>query len=76
MISQHVGAKAITIKWPHMVFYGTTSDAIILLSQEYLALFKPRIPMLIINDFYDFTYTIIMHRKYKGKAPYFMQLWH
>lgn len=38
MISQHVGARAVTIKCPHMVFYGNTSDAIILLSQEYLAL--------------------------------------
>lgn len=38
MISQCVGARAITIKCPHMVFYGNTSDAIILLSQKYLAL--------------------------------------
>jgi hypothetical protein len=32
--------------------------------------------MLIINDFYDFTYTIMMHKKYKGNTAYFMHLWH
>lgn len=71
MISQHVGARAITIKCPHVVFYGNTFDAIILLSQN-TWLFKPGIHMLIINDFYDFTYTIMIHRKYKGKTACFM----
>lgn len=51
------------------------SDAIMLLSHEYLA-FKPGIYTLIINGFYDFTYTALMHRKYRGKTAYFMQAWH
>ena len=38
MISQHVGARPGTIKCPHMVFYGNISDAIIVLSEECVAL--------------------------------------
>lgn len=61
MISQHAGARPGTIKCPHMVFYGNISDAIIVLSHEWL--FKPAIHMLIINDFYYLTYTMMMRRK-------------
>jgi hypothetical protein len=51
------------------------SDAIMLLSHEYLS-FKPGIHTLIINGFYDFTYTTSTYRKYRGKIAYFMQAWH
>lgn len=39
------------------------SDAIMLLSHEYVA-FQMGIHTLTINGFYDFTYTTLMHRKY------------
>lgn len=51
------------------------SDTTTLLSHEYLA-FKPGIHMLIINDFYDFTYTTLMQRKYREKIACFTQAWH